>query len=86
MLIGVAIDPIGNHDCLTRVDSGLFFRSERTMTKLRGTKGSDNLQQKQRKLVMCMLGLFLNWMLDTDENLSEGYFFEGSMEAFSLVL
>ena len=85
MLIGVAIDSIGNYDCLMREDSGLFFWSERTMTLFHGAKGSDTLQQKQKKkLVMYMLGLFLNLMLDIDENLSERCFFEGFVEAFSL--
>ena len=78
MLIGVVIDSIGNHDYLAREDSGLLFCNKRTMEKLHGTKGLDSLQQKLKKLVMCILDLFLNLMLGIDENLSEGCFFKFS--------
>ena len=71
MLVGVAIDPSASHDCLTRKGHGLFFWSDRTLKKLEESRGSDSLQRRQVRLVVSMLGLFLNLMLDSDENISE---------------
>ena len=86
MFVAIAIHPKKNNDCLTREENGIFLWSERTMTMLRESKkGSDTLPQKQMKLVMCALGLYLNLMLDKDENLSEGSFVETFMGAFNLV-
>ena len=66
MLVGVVIDCKKNNACLISKEKGIFFWSEITMIKL-GEKASDTLQQRQMKLVMCMLGLFHNLMMDKDE-------------------
>lgn len=84
MFVGVAIDPKKNNGCLTRRENGLFFWSERTMIKLTDSSGSGSIEKKQTKLVMCMIGLFLNLMMDTDENLSDGSLMDKFMEAFNL--
>ena len=84
MLVGVGIDPKKNNVCLTREEEGVFFWSKKTMIKL-GEKASDIFQQRQMKLGMCMIDLtFHNLMLDMDESLSEGCFFEMFMYAFNL--
>ena len=84
MLIGGAIDSIGNHDYLTREESRLFFWRKIAKSKLHRAKGLENLQQKQKKPVMYMLDLFLNLMLDTDENLPERCFLKVSSRLSAL--
>ena len=62
ILIGIAIDPHRNNDCLTRLSCRRFHWSKRTLTKL----DSVTVQEKQLKLVMSMIALFLNLMVDMD--------------------
>ena len=83
MLVGVALDLRKPNDCLVREKGGLFFWSKRTMECLSNYNGSDTLQQRQMKLVMCMLTLFLNLMMDIDEEVSEGSFVEPFIGAFN---
>ena len=82
--VGVAIDPNGNDECLTRRNNGLFTWIERTMIKLEGAEGVTTLQEKQTKMVICMVTLLLNLMLDSDDSLSQGSFFEGFINNFNL--
>ena len=81
ILVGVAIDPKGNNECLTSPDNGMFTWSERTMTKLESVTAQD----KHLKLVLSMFALFLNLMLDSDSSLSHGSFFEEFMNDFNLM-
>ena len=43
------------------------------------------VQEKQSKLVMSMIALFLNLILDVDDRLSQGSFFEDFMSDFNLL-
>ena len=46
------------------------------MINLEGTEGTTTFQEKQTKMVMCMVTLLLNLMLDSDDSLSQGSFFD----------
>jgi hypothetical protein len=81
MLVGIAIDPNGNYNCLTRLNGGMFYWNEQTLTKL----DSVTVQEKQLKLVMSMIALFLNLMLDVGDSLSQGSFFGDFMSDFNLL-
>ena len=81
ILAGVEIDPKGNNECLTRPDNGMFTWSKRTMTKLESVTAQD----KHLKLVLSMFALFLNLILDSDDSLSQGRFFEEFMNNFNLM-
>ena len=80
MLIGIAINPTSNTECLTRLIKGAFHWSERTTNKLE----SVSIEDKRMRLVVSMFSLFLNLMLDVDDNLSESSHFEEFMTEFSL--
>ena len=81
ILVGVAIDPKGNNEFLTRPDNGMFSWGERTMTKLESVTAQD----KYLKLVLSIFALFLNMMLDLNGSLSQGSFFEEFMNDFNLM-
>ena len=81
ILVGVAIDPTGNNECLTRPHNDVFTWSERTMTKLE----SATAQDKHLKLVLSMFAFFLNLMLDSDNSLSQDSFFEEFINNFNLM-
>ena len=68
---------------MTRKENGLFLWSERTIKKITESNGSDSIKQKQMKLTVCVLGLFLNLLLDKDENLSRGSFMDPFMGSFN---
>ena len=79
-IVAIAIDPNGSNDCLTRTNGGLFHWSEATTNKI----GDGATEDKRLKLVLCMLTLFINLMLDLDDNLSHGSFFEEFMTDYNL--
>ena len=81
MLVGIAIDPNCDSDCLTRLSDGMFHWSERTINKLDNT----NSQDKRLALVLSMCALFVNLMLDLDDSLLQGSFFEDVMNNFNLL-
>ena len=81
MIAGVAINPSGNNECLTRLDNGLFHWSKGTINKIGGAAA----EEKRMKLVLSMITLFTNLMLDLDDNLSEGSFFEDFMSNYNLL-
>jgi hypothetical protein len=81
MLVGIAIDPNCDSDCLTRLSDGMFHWSERTINKLDNT----NSQDKRLALVLSMCALFVNLMLDLDDSLSQGSFFGDFMNDFNLL-
>ena len=81
MIAGVVIDPSENNDCLTRPENGLFYWSDGTINKI----GDAATEEKRMKLVPSMVSLFLNLMLDQDDNLSEGSFFKDFMSNYNLL-
>ena len=81
MLVGIAINPNCNSDCLTRLSNGVFHWSERTINKLHTV----NIQDKRLVLVLSMCALFLNLMLDLDDSLSQGSLFGDFMNDFNLL-
>ena len=80
MLVGIAINPTSNTECLTRLGEGTLDWSKRTTNKIK----SVSIEDKQMRLVVSMFSLFLNLMLDVDDNLSESSRFEEFMTEFSL--
>ena len=72
ILVGIAIDPSGSIDCLTRSNGGRFVWSERTMNKTESATTEDKLL----KFVLSMFALFLNLILDVKESLLQGTFFK----------
>ena len=80
MLVGIAINPTSNTKCLTRSSKGILDWSERTTNKIE----SVSIEDKQMRLVVSMFSLFLNLMLDVDDNLSKSPRFEEFMTEFSL--
>ena len=81
MIAGVVINPSGSNDCLTRQENGLFYWSDGTINKI----GDAATEEKRMKLVLSMVSLFLNLMLDQDDNLSEGSHFEDFMGNYNLL-
>ena len=81
IIVAVAMKPGGNNDCLTRLENGLFHWSEGTCNKI----GNAATEEKRLKLVISMISLFINLMLDLDDNLSEGSFFEDFMGDYNLL-
>ena len=81
MFVGVAIDPKADNECLVRRDNDLLYWSERTMMKLEESKGSD--EQRQMEIMFTLLHVLV---LDTDEDLSEGSYFETFMGGFNLAV
>ena len=65
---------------LTRTSGGMFHWSERTINKIE----SVSVEDKRMRLVVSMFSLFLNLMLDKDDNLSQACHFEEFMNEFSL--
>ena len=80
LMVGIAINPSSNTECLTRTSGGLFHWSERTINKIE----SVSVEDKRMRLVVSMFSLFLNLMLDKDDNLSQACHFEEFMNTFSL--
>jgi hypothetical protein len=81
VLIGITIDPSSNNDCLTRPSNGLFYWSEGALNKIE----SSTTENKMMKLILSMLALFLNLMLDSEDGLSQGSFFEEFMLDYNLL-
>jgi len=81
MIAGVVINPSGSNDCLTRQENGLFYWSDGTINKI----GDAATEEKRMKLVLSMVSLFLNLMLDQDDNLSEGSFLKDFMSNYNLL-
>ena len=80
-IVGFAIDPNGNNDCLTQTDGGLFCWSEGTINKI----GDVAAEDRRLKFVLCMFTLFLNLMMDIDDSLSQGSFFEEFMTEYNML-
>ena len=80
LMVGVAINPSSNTECLTRTSRGMFHWSEWTINKTENV----SVEDKQMRLVVSMFSLFLNLMLDMDDNLLEGCHFKEFMNKFSL--
>ena len=59
----------------------MFRWSEGTLNKI----GNAATEEKRLKLVISMISLFINLMLDLDDNLSEGSFFEEFMSEYNLL-
>ena len=81
ILVDIAIDPSGSIDCLTRSNGGMFVWSERTINKME----SATIENKRLKFVLSMFALFLNLMLDIEESLLQGTFFEEFMRDYNLL-
>ena len=81
VLIVITIDPSSNNDCLTRPSNGLFYWSEGALNKIE----SSTTENKMMKLILSMLALFLNVMLDSEDGLSQGSFFEEFMLDYNLL-
>ena len=82
MLVGIAIDTSQSTECLTRLDKGMFYWSERTLNKIESANNDD----KRFELVLSMFTLFLSLMLDVTESLSQGTCFEEFMREFNFLL
>lgn len=82
MIVGIAIDPICDSDCLTRLNDGVFHWSERTTDNI----GNTSTHDKRLTLVLSMYALFLNLMLDLEDSLSQGSLFEDFMSDYNLLI
>ena len=80
LMVGIAINPSSNTECLARTSRGMFHSSERTINKIETV----SVEDKQMRLVVSMFSLFLNLMLDVDYNLSQGCHFEEFVNKFRL--
>ena len=81
MIVGVVIDPNCDSDCLTRLNDSVFHWSERTINTIDITSTQDT----QLTLVLSMCVLFLNMMLDLEDNLLQGSSFEDFMSDYNLL-
>ena len=81
VLIAIAIDPSNNNDCLTRLSKGLLRWNKGALNKIE----SSTTEGKMMKLVLSMFTLFLNLMLDSQDSLSQGNFFEEFMHDYNLL-
>ena len=54
--------------------------------KLEESKGSETIEQRQIKLLLCMFTLLHVLMLDRDDDRSEGSYFEPFMGGFNLAV
>ena len=77
----ITIDPSSNNDCPTRPSNGMFYWSEGALNKIE----SSTTENKMMKLMLSMLALFLNLMLDSEDGLSQGSFFEEFMLDYNLL-
>ena len=82
MIVGIAIDPICDSDCLTRLNDGVFHWSERTTDNI----GNTSTHDKRLTLVLSMYALFLNLMLDLEDSLSQGSLLEDFMSDYNLLI
>ena len=80
LMVGIAINPSSNTECLTRTSGVIIHWSKRTINKIE----SVSVEDKRMRLVVSMFSLFLNLMLDKDDNLSQACHFEEFMNEFSL--
>ena len=81
VLIAIAIDPSSNNDCLTRLSNGLLYWNKGALNKIK----SSTTEGKMMKLVLSMFTLFLNLMLDSQDGLLQGSFFEEFMHDYNLL-
>ena len=82
VLAGIVVDPSKDNEVITRPSDGMFCWSKRTLHRME----SVNIENKQFKLVLSMLSLFLSLMLDFDETLSQGSYLEEFMTEFNVLV